>query len=251
VSQSQPGYGLDLDERINSSITQWKRTAASISRALRAGLPCIVVSFDEDAQTVTVQPTTTESTLLAGIPTPVALPQLTDVPVLLPRAGGFTLTMPITAGDECFVLFADTNIDAWLQSGGSGNNQINGRRHSLADGIAIFGPWSQPRVLTAYSTTSVQLRSDDGTVIVDVAAAAVTITAPTVTVNASTAANVNAPTVHVTASTTAYVTAPTVDIAGETAVNITGGHCSIDGTNFLLHDHFTSGITGPTTGPVA
>lgn len=236
MSQSQPGYGLDLDERLNSSITQWKRAAASLSRALRVAVPCVVVSFDEDAQTVTVQPTTTEQTLLAGILTPVALPQLTDVPIQMQRAGGFTLTMPITAGDECYVVFADTCIDAWLQSGGTQNNQILERRHSLADGIAMFGPWSQKRVLAEYSTTSAQLRSDDGTVVIDVAANAVTVTAPTVTVNAS---------------TSAMVTAPTVNVAGSTAVNITGGHCSIDGRNFLLHDHFSSGITGPTTGPVA
>jgi hypothetical protein len=233
---TQPGYGLDLDERLNSSITQWIRASASLSRALRVAVPCLVVSFDATKQTVVCQPVTTEQTSLADILTPVALPQLTDVPVLLPRAGGFTLTMPIQAGDECLVVFMDTCLDAWFQSGGVNNNQILQRRHSLADGIAIFGPWSQPRVLASYSTDSAQLRSDDGTVTVDVSGNAVTITAPTV---------------HVTASSTAYVTAPTVNVAGETAVNITGGHCSIDGVNFLLHDHFTSGITGPTTGPVA
>jgi hypothetical protein len=228
MANAAQGIGTTIAERLVTPVSQFTELLAACSRGIRVSLECVVVSFDSVKQTVVVQPTITERTRTNGVIKPVQLPQLTDVPILMPRAGGFTMTMPITAGDECLVVFADTCIDAWWQSGGVNNNQVEQRRHSLSDGIAIFGPWSQPNVLASYSTSSVQLRSDDGTVILDVAADAITVTAPTVTVNA-----------------------PTINVAGSTAVNITGGHCSIDGQDFLLHDHFSSGITGPTTGPVA
>jgi hypothetical protein len=235
AANTTESYGLDLIERTNSPVTQWTRSLDAYGRGLRVSLVCIVLSFDDVKQTVVVRPVSTEIVRVSGQPTVKSLPDLADVQIQIPRAGNFVLTMPITAGDECLVVFTDVSLDAWFQSGGV-QNQMSQRRHSLTDGIAIFGPWSQPNVLADYSTTSAQLRSEDGTVIIDVAEDAITVTAPTVTVNAS---------------STAHVTAPTVNVAGSTAVNITGGHCSIDGKNFLLHDHFSSGVTGPTTGPVA
>lgn len=48
------------------------------------------------------------------------LPILPDVPVVFPGGGGFALTFPVAAGDECLVVFASRCIDAWWQSGGVG-----------------------------------------------------------------------------------------------------------------------------------
>jgi hypothetical protein len=231
---SNANYGTSVAERLHDPLSQWAEALAAFGRGLRVALPATVVSFNATAQTIVAAPAITEVARIAGVLTTKALPKLVDVPVVLPRAGGFTLTFPIQAGDECLIIFADSCIDAWWQAGGQ-QNQIVERRHALADGFAILGPWNQKRVLANYSTSSAQLRNDAGTVTVDVAASQVTVTAPTVQVNASSQAS---------------VTAPTVNVAGSTAVNITGGHCSIDGRNFLNHTHSGVASGGSSSGPV-
>jgi len=154
-------------------------------------IPAIVVAnqdgnaFNADFQTVSVQPAIQEVIRKSAVPTLTTLPILDDVPFVIPRAGGWSLTLPIAVGDECLVVFADMGIDMWWQNGGL-QKQPDGVlfRHDIGDALAIFGPTSKPRKLADYSTTSAQLRSDDGTVVIDLARDGITITAPAVTVNA-------------------------------------------------------------------
>jgi hypothetical protein len=143
----------------------------AVIRGLRSemwsALPGIVVSFNAEAQTCEVQPA-----IKAVIRDPlgaenwVDLPVLPDVPVVFPRGGGYALTFPIQPGDECLVVFSSRCIDAWWQSGGT-QQQIEQRLHDLSDGFCIPGPTSQPRKLSNVSTSSVQLRSDDGQAFVE------------------------------------------------------------------------------------
>jgi hypothetical protein len=218
-----PNLGVSLPVRLANPVSQWTEALAAFAKTLRMALPCIVVSFDSTKQTIVAQPVINEVARNQDGKTfsPQQLPQLVDVPVILPRGGPFTLTLPIQAGDECLVIFGDTCFDAWWQSGGTNNNEFEQRRHSLADGFAVFGPWSQPRVLSSYSTSSAQLRNEDGTVTIDVAANAVT------------------------------VTAPTVNVTGSQHVNISGnGETSIEGRNFLQHTHSGVASGGASSGPV-
>lgn len=160
---------LDLGQRLKVFVEQFKRMRQQLECDLRVSLPAVVKSFDSSKLTVSVQPTIKETLLVNAVPTPVSLPQFDDVPVMVYRAGGFSVTLPIQAGDECLLVFSDMCIDQWWQSGGVGNIQIVNRRHDLSDAIAIFGLSSQPRVLTGYSSSSLQVRSDDGTTVVEVA----------------------------------------------------------------------------------
>lgn len=231
MAQTTANYGAELTERLADPVSQWRLAIGSFERSMRVALPCVVVSFDSVKQTIVAQPAVTELERVAGVLTVIPLQPLYDVPVLLPRAGGFTLTLPIAAGDECLIVFSDLAFDAWWQSGGSKNNQLSQRRHDLNDGVAILGPWSQPRVLASYSTTSAQLRSDNGQTMIDVAATQVTVTAQTVNVNAS---------------STATVAAPTVNVNGSSQVNISGaGNTTIESRNFLNHVHHNgASVTG-------
>ena len=106
------------------------------------------------------------------------LPLLAQIPILISNGGGVNLTFPIAAGDECMVLFADTPIGMWFQNGSQRqSNPIDQRRHSLSDGIAIFGVRSSPRKLSGYSTDSAQLRTDDGNTLVDIKDGQITVKA--------------------------------------------------------------------------
>ena len=151
---------------------------------IRCCAPGIIQSFDEDAGTVTVQLAVRESMNVATqsgqgfsapVPTPTEIPVLSDVPVVLYGGGGYVITCPITAGDECLVVFGDNCYNAWWTNGGIQNQEIK-RRHDLSDGFAIVGIRSQPNKLSNWSTEALQIRSKDGSTVVEVGDNEVTVT---------------------------------------------------------------------------
>jgi hypothetical protein len=152
--------------------------SASIEDALRAALggnqaglwtalPAIIQSFDASALTCTAQPAIQAQVRAQdGSTSWVTLPLLVDVPVCFPRGGGCTLTFPVTDGDEALMVFSSRCIDAWWQSGGV-QVQAELRMHDLSDGFAILGPFSQATKISGVSTSTTQLRSNDGSTFVD------------------------------------------------------------------------------------
>lgn len=130
-------------------------------------LPAIIQSFDASRLTCTAQPAIKALVRSKdGSTSWVALPLLVDVPVCFPRGGGCTLTFPIAQGDEALIVFASRCIDAWWQSGGV-QVQAELRMHDLSDGFAIPGPFSQATKISGFSTSTTQLRSNDGATFVD------------------------------------------------------------------------------------
>jgi hypothetical protein len=95
-------------------------------------------------------------------------PLLKKVPVWVYGGGGFCLTFPIAAGDECLVMFNDRQIDNWWLNGGV-QPPVMSRAHDISDAIAVVGLRSLPRALSGYSTSTTQLRSDNGNTLVEVA----------------------------------------------------------------------------------
>jgi hypothetical protein len=204
---------------------------AALSR-LRVAAPGIIQSFNATKQTAEVKIAIREHLNINGNLSWVEIPLLVDVPVYFPRAGGYCLTVPVSAGDECLVIFSDFCIDAWWQSGGI-QNQIDKRRHDLSDGFAIIGPTSQPRKVSGYSTNSVQLRNEAKTAIVE-------INGTTINVTTSGTANVNGNTVNVNGGT--------VNVNGTVTI---GDSTTIDGKNFLGHTHTGVRSGSDTSGGVA
>lgn len=159
---------------------------------LRAAMPGTIKSFDPENVTCVVELSTFGRDVRAkrgSTSTDRAksedgyYPILQDMPVVFPRGGGCTLTFPVKAGDECLVVFADRCIDFWWQNGDTQNTSRN-RLHSLSDAFVIPGPQSQAKKISSISTSAAQLRTDDGSAFVEVAAdGAVTITSPQITLN--------------------------------------------------------------------
>ncbi|MBO0571850.1 hypothetical protein FDF50_08315 [Clostridium botulinum] len=153
----------NLNEIIGSDTEMFRSMGDGWKNVLRVACPGIIQSFDSETQTVTVQLALREHITKPDFTKEwVNLPLLLDVPIVISRAGGYCLTMPIQQGDECLVIFADMCIDSWFTYGGI-QNQIEKRRHDLSDGFAILGVWSQPQKIKNYSTDSCQLRTIDGT----------------------------------------------------------------------------------------
>ena len=172
---------LDIKEEIP------KRMLDIFDFNMRCASPGIIVSFDAVKQTATVQIAISEQ-IRCNDPDfiarhgsnvgPETIPTLVDVPIVIPRAGGFAVTLPINAGDECLVVFSDTCFDAWYQNGCSvtpndpdhpygSQPQMSLRRHDLSDGFAIIGVCSQPKTLTGYSVDSLQVRDEEGNIYLD------------------------------------------------------------------------------------
>ncbi|WP_369050833.1 Gp138 family membrane-puncturing spike protein [Burkholderia gladioli] len=186
--------------------TPWDATLLTkdyTAAQMRCACPGIIESFDAVAMTCVVQPAIKAyRTDEIGTTTAFDMPLLVDCPVQFPGAGGASMTFAVARGDECLVVFSDRSIDAWWQSGGTGE-RVSSRMHDLSDGMVLLGFRSQPRVLANVSTTSAQLRSDDGATYVDlnpttgtlklVAPGGLEIDAPTVKVDAGTSVEVNSP----------------------------------------------------------
>lgn len=142
-------------------------------------LPGILDSFDTAKMTCVVQPT------IMGVwrnpdgsTKRVTLPQCLDVPIFFPSGGGYTLTFPVKKDDEGLLVFSSRCIDAWWQNG-KVQPAPELRMHDLSDGFFFPGFRSVPRVLSNISTTSVQLRADDASSYVDIAAGLMTLKHPT------------------------------------------------------------------------
>ena len=101
-------------------------------------MPGYITKYDSAKHTATVQPGV-DRVYFDGKSDKMAL--LLDVPVLTLQGGGAAgvhFGAPVAVGDECLVIFADTNIDGWFQNGGH-QLPMTSRQHNLSDSFAIVG----------------------------------------------------------------------------------------------------------------
>lgn len=129
----------------------------------------VIKAFDASDQSATIQIAMKRIVEIQDDGTKVLedYPLILKCPVVFPSGGGFTLTFPVSDGDECLVVFADRGIDNWFVSG-SGQQPASPRKHDINDAIAIVGIRSNPRALDNVSNTAAQIRTDDGTSFVEI-----------------------------------------------------------------------------------
>lgn len=109
--------------------------------SLHCALPGTVVSFDPSTQTAEIQPAVKAGSTL--------FPVLPDVPVFFPGSRESAITWPLSPGDECLVILADADIDAWFESGEAAAPR-SARKHSLSDAFAFVGFRSRPNALRVF-----------------------------------------------------------------------------------------------------
>lgn len=165
-----------LNERTKDKVELWQRFKDGIGLDLRVAAPGIIQSVDYDRQTCTVQLAIRERLNFDGNLEWTEIPVLPDVPFFVYSGGGYCLTLPVQPGDDCLVVFADSCIDAWWQSGGI-QNQVERRRHDLSDGFAVVGFRSQPQTVGGYSSGSAQLRNASGSAYMEIAGDVINIRA--------------------------------------------------------------------------
>lgn len=220
---------MDRRERYNDPEETTRMALDGAAAQLWVALPAIVESVDFAKMTLSAQPALTGSQNSPnGSTSAVNMPLLVDVPIVFQGGGGYTITMPIAKGDECLIVFADRCIDAWWQSGGV-QAPMEARMHDLSDGFAFIGPRSQPKVVPDISPSNIQIRSDDGTVFVEIDKTGK---------------------VNITAPTSVTVTSPSTTITGTLHVNgaVTTGSTivatgNVTGAGISLNSHTHGGVT--------
>lgn len=154
----------DLRERISSSeYAVWEAIQGALKNVWHA-MPAIIQKASDGHTAVaqsSIQGSFTDYDTGQTTYGPIAA--FADMAVNFHGGGGVTHTHSVAVGDEGIALFMSRAYDMWHQNGGTNNNPIDARMHAHADGIWLSGIRSDPRKLNpAPSTTSDQIRSDDG-----------------------------------------------------------------------------------------
>lgn len=134
----------------------------SNKKNLHTAIPGKIISFDSATQTVSVQPAI-KSIYEGGVE--VDLPIITNCPVAVFRGGGFCVTYPIQAGDECLIIFCERSIDRWFQDG-PGFVPMHLRTHDYSDAIVFPCLYSQKNLISDYSSNKLEIRSDNSNIVI-------------------------------------------------------------------------------------
>lgn len=136
-------------------------------------------------------------------------PEILDVPVMFPSAGGGMLSFPIKVGETVLLVFSMRSLDNWkLRDTGAGAHLPTDNRHfDLTDAIAIPGLYTTKDNLTPnpedvelkYTDSSIRL-TKDGDVIVATEGALTVTTAKDITITCDGDVNLKAGVVNVAAS---------------------------------------------------
>ena len=118
-----------------------------------------IVSFDSTTQTAEVK--IKMSFLLNGEIK--EYPILLDCPCIVLSGGQGTLTLPITAGDSCLVLFNDCDMDNWYASGQTMTPRTD-RLHDFSDAIALVGLRNKQNQLSGYLAQGTELKYGSSTI---------------------------------------------------------------------------------------
>ena len=163
----------DKSNNLNTLASVIKTGIENRLKDLHTAMPGIVETFDAVLQTATIQPAVKRvfklDTGTKEVLTPSNLPLLINVPVQFPRGGGFSLTFPVAKGDECLLVFCERSFDNWHKFGTV--REPGARRfHSLSDATAFVGLSSIPNKVPNYDPTNMELKKDDGSVVLSIKA---------------------------------------------------------------------------------
>jgi hypothetical protein len=121
-----------------------------------------ILSQDSDGHTATTMPAVKRRDVdQTGKVTFNDHPLVPDQVLHFIGGGGVTLTTALKAGDEVLSVVASRPYGGWKQQGGTASPEAP-RVQSMSDAVALSGVRSDPRKLQQVSTSTAQLRSDDG-----------------------------------------------------------------------------------------
>lgn len=120
-------------------------------------LPGEVVSYDSKRQKAVIRPRLKQKFGDKEL----HAPELVDVPVQHPRAGGMIIHAPLKAGDEVTLHFAQRSLDEAAEQGAAADGRP-GRMHDLSDAVATPSAHSNPKELANLPADGLFIGTEDG-----------------------------------------------------------------------------------------
>lgn len=120
---------------MNELASLLRAASREASRGINTCLPGTIVSYDAGSQMASVQPMVR---LRQPDDREEQLPVINSVPVIWPRSGGASMTMPVKSGDGCLLIFSQRSIDEY-KSNGEMNTPQDPRMFDLTDAVAFMG----------------------------------------------------------------------------------------------------------------
>jgi hypothetical protein len=146
LRQVVDSFGLDLHVALPGTIRSYD--AESQTAEIELGTQRVIPAADEDEDDDTAE----------------TLPILPSVPVIWPSGGGHFIHWPLSAGDTVLVVFCETDLNAWRESGGVADPGV-ATRHGLSGGVALPGLRTRGNPIGAADGTYGRLGLDGGVVI--------------------------------------------------------------------------------------
>lgn len=151
--------------RTRTTTEALRRVLDSFASDLHVALPGTVRSYDAATQTAEIElgvrrvlPAADEE---QDEDTSEALPILPSVPVAWPRAGGFFLHWPMAAGDTVLVVFSESDLNAWRESGGVVDPGV-ALRHALSGAVCHPGLSTRANPIADADGTHGRIGNDGG-----------------------------------------------------------------------------------------
>lgn len=154
-----------MDNRIGDQVSDTYEMVRRMMLQVHTCIPGIIRTFDPASQTCSVSPA-----IKMRIKRPDGtfafeeLPIIVNAPLVFPNAGGFYITLPVQAGDNCLLLFSERALDNWHDLGGvqpPENEAVVSRNHDLTDALVLLAPVPLSESVANYSTVGVSVRNED------------------------------------------------------------------------------------------
>ena len=156
-----------ISPNTNKSLTE---LLSLVSDSISDVMNCIkigeIVSFNKNNQTVSVKILHKKvNEYYNSSKVLIEYPVLEQVPCVIMGGGNTYISHPISAGDQCVLLFNDYMLDDWKISGQERSPGIP-RQHDISDAIAIVGLNALPKAIQNYSDFLDLHYSDNSSIII-------------------------------------------------------------------------------------
>ena len=130
--------------------------------------PGKILEFDPVRQVAKVQIQREQyNNTLHSMYTEYDFPILQDVPVQFPQGGGYSLTFPVSPGDNCLLDFCDKGISHWLYNAADKIGKYSSgipkseyfRSYNINDAVAMVGYNPIPQAIPNFNAAAPELRN--------------------------------------------------------------------------------------------
>ena len=179
-------------------------------------MPAKIVSYDYRTRKAKVKPSLNIQYNDDEI---IEMPEISNVPVVHPSTSKASITLPISVGDNVWLIFSQRSLEEWLKNGNS-TTPDDPRQFDLTDAIAFLGA-------NPFSTTCKAESADD--LLIECNNSSITMKPSSVIDIKATTINIQASNVNVSGKLSAQNI--------EASSNLKGATATIGSKDFAAHTH--------------